>query len=115
LIKKTGAVSIYAFQDGLDKDGMCPIEVEGGREAFEKVVVILKDMFDSKTTVANKSIDWQNRATIFLKGTIWIRNMDVPELIGMCGKTVQALKAKPGVKSFTAWQERVDKEVMCPI
>jgi hypothetical protein len=115
LIKKTGAVSIYAFQDRLDKDGMCPIEIEGGREAFEKVVAFLKNKFNSKTAVANKSIDRRNKATIFSKETIWIRNMDLPELIGACGKTVQARKAKTGVKSITAWQEPVDKEVMCPI
>ena len=90
---------------------MCPIEIEGGLEAFEKVVAILKKKFDSKTVaVANKSIDSSNKTSIHAKETVWIRNMDVPELIGPRGKTVQALKAKTGVKSITAWQERVDKE-----
>jgi hypothetical protein len=115
LIKQTGAKSIYAFQDRLDKDGMCPIEIEGSLEAFEKTVEVLEKKFGSKThCAANGHINSSNDL-VTKNERIWIRNSDVPEMIGPCGKTVKAFKARTGVKSITAWQELVDEEGLCPI
>lgn len=113
LIAKTRAISIYAFQDRLDKDGMCPVEVQGNRDSFEKVVDILKKKFNSDT-----KIDTSPRVRLHdvsAKETIWIRNKDVPDMIGLQGKTIQGLKTETGVKSITAWQDRVKDDGMCPV
>jgi len=112
LITQSGAISIYAFQERLDKDGMCPIEIQGSQEAFEKAVAILEKKFNQKAQPAKSHHIFNDT---FTKETIWIRNTDVPDMIGPRGQTVQGLKAETGVKSITAWQERVDESGMCPI
>jgi hypothetical protein len=104
LIAKSGALSVYAHQNKLDKDDMCPISVHGSHESFEKVVAILEKRFGPKPPQAVEA-----------KQTIWISNKDVPDMIGSRGATVQRIKQETGAKSITARQDLVDKEGMCPI
>ena len=104
LIEKSGALSVYASQDKLDKFEMCPVSVHGSTEAFHKAVDILEKKFNPKI---EKRQDGRE--------TVWINNSDVPDLIGPGGTTVKRLRQECGVLSITAWQEYVNEKGMCPV
>lgn len=112
LIAQTKATSIYAFQDRLDENVMCPVEVTGSRGAFGEVVRILKDKFEKNRDQPSKQLVSKRS---FIKKLVFIPNADVPELIGPRGMAIQKMIAQLRVKSITALQENVGADGMCPI
>ena len=105
LIAKSGASSVFAHQDRLDKDDMCPVSVHGSHESFEKVVALLENKFSPMKPVKTEEA----------KQTVWICNRDVPDMIGSRGATVKRMIQQTGAKSITARQDLVNEEGMCPI
>jgi hypothetical protein len=125
LIRKSGATTIYAFQDKLDSHGWCPIKIYGDGTAFQKVVELLEKRLGHKLKKPNVPAPARPGSTKFkpqqeadfgqvICKKLWISNHDVPELIGPEGRNIQALKTKSGVVSISAWQEFAE-DGMCPV
>jgi hypothetical protein len=114
LLAATGASTIYAFQEKVDKHGWCPIEIQGSLEVFKKAAELIENR------LGHNIAPTQQKSVVSKEGlpavkVIWILNRHVPALIGPRGEDIKRLKAETGVKSITAWQEKADEDDMCPV
>jgi KH domain len=110
VMDETGVNNIYAYQDRVTDDGMCPIERMGNPKAVQNAVAQIEEK------VIHKHLPWvikqQAAATT---GITWILDADVPEFIGPRGRHVQKPQAKTGVSCISAMQGQVNEAGMCPI
>jgi KH domain len=105
LTKKSGATSIYVFQEKRDEHGWCPVEIFGSSDAFEKAVALIEKLLGNQLLQPRQ-------LTVKI---IWIRNRDAPALIGPFGRNIKKLIEATGAILVWAYQEYEDEYGMCPV
>ena len=111
----TGATQIYAYQDHVDESGMCPVEIDGTQSAIRATIWLIEQKFPL-TRHAHRAFHSTRDDATLASHTIFIKNADVPSLIGQKGKSIQSLIVESGAQTIYAHQDRIDKNnMMCPI
>jgi hypothetical protein len=105
LTRKSGATSIYVFQEKRDEHGWCPVEIFGSSDACKKAVALIEKLLGNQLLQPRQ-------LTVKI---IWIQSRDAPALIGHFGRNIKEIIEATGVILVWAYQEYEDENGMCPV
>ena len=119
-VSKKYGCAIHVDPRKLNSEGLSPVHLSGVPRFVDKAsseIIRLYGPKDQGTNIEQPKLS--NKAgsawSDIVKKTIWILDADVPELIGVSGVSVQRRSKRHGVKSITAWQNRLTNDEFCPI